>query len=107
MNPWLKETLGLQVGDTIIWQGEAIEVEGQPVDSTLPKGMSLDIVNGDAVLLSIHFYPRKCLHQPGAVSPLLQHRSLQTNSDLREPLEYNWSWEESVATSLFSPPKKQ
>jgi len=31
MDRWRKETLGLQVGDTIIWQGEAIEVEGQPV----------------------------------------------------------------------------
>ena len=30
--------------------------------------MSLDIVNGDAVLVSIHFYPRKCLYEPGAVS---------------------------------------
>ena len=25
---WRKETLGLQVGDFIIWQGEAIEIEG-------------------------------------------------------------------------------
>jgi len=30
MNPWQKETLNLQVGDFIIWQGEAIEIEGQP-----------------------------------------------------------------------------
>ena len=30
--------------------------------------MSLAIVNGDAVLVSIHFTPTKCLHQPGAVS---------------------------------------
>ncbi len=30
MDPWRKETLGLKVGDIIIWQGEAIEVEGQP-----------------------------------------------------------------------------
>jgi len=30
MNPWQKETLGFQVGDFIIWQDEAIEVEGQP-----------------------------------------------------------------------------
>ncbi len=29
MDPWRKETLGLQVGDFIIWQDEAIEVEGQ------------------------------------------------------------------------------
>ena len=31
MHPWQKETLNLQVGDFIIWQDEAIEVEGQPV----------------------------------------------------------------------------
>ena len=30
MDPWRKESLGLQVGDFIIWQDEAIEVEGQP-----------------------------------------------------------------------------
>jgi len=30
MDPWRKETLGLQVGDTIIWQDDAIEVQGQP-----------------------------------------------------------------------------
>ena len=30
MDPWRKETLNLKVGDTIIWQGEAIELEGQP-----------------------------------------------------------------------------
>ena len=27
---WRKESLNLEVGDFIIWQGEAIEVEGQP-----------------------------------------------------------------------------
>ncbi len=26
MDPWRKESLGLQVGDWIIWQGETIEV---------------------------------------------------------------------------------
>ena len=30
MEPWRKETLNLKVGDWIIWQDEAIEVEGQP-----------------------------------------------------------------------------
>ncbi len=29
MDPWRKEALGLKVGDWIIWQGEAIEMEGQ------------------------------------------------------------------------------
>ena len=37
MDPWQKETLNLQVGDFIIWQGEAIEVEGQP--AVLTPGM--------------------------------------------------------------------
>jgi len=30
MDSWRKETLGLQVGDTIIWQDEAVEVEARP-----------------------------------------------------------------------------
>ncbi len=30
MDPWQKESLNLEVGDFIIWQDEAIEVEGQP-----------------------------------------------------------------------------
>ena len=30
MDPWQKEPLGLQVGDFIIWQDEAIEVESRP-----------------------------------------------------------------------------
>ncbi len=29
MDPWRKETLNLEVGDFIIWQDEAIEVESQ------------------------------------------------------------------------------
>ena len=56
MNPWQKETLGLQVGDFIIWQGEAIEVEGQPVEPgmlgevlSLHDGFHLDVVQGKAI----------------------------------------------------------
>ncbi len=40
MDPWQKETLNLQVGDFIIWQDEAIEMEGQPVEPGM-KGESL------------------------------------------------------------------
>jgi len=29
MDPWRKESLNLQVGDFIIWQDQAVEVEGQ------------------------------------------------------------------------------
>ena len=47
MAPWQKETLNLQVGDTIIWQGEAIEVEGQPaVVSPGMKGKVISLHDG-------------------------------------------------------------
>ncbi len=58
MDPWRKETLGLQVGDFIIWQDEAIEVEGQPAVVTpgmkgkvisLHDGFHLDVVQGKAI----------------------------------------------------------
>ncbi len=58
MDPWQKETLGLQVGDFIIWQDEAIEVEGQPAVVTpgmkgkvlsRHDGFHLDVVQGDSI----------------------------------------------------------
>ncbi len=58
MVPWRKETLNLQVSDFIIWQDEAIEVEGQPAFVTpsmkgkvisLHDGFHLDVVQGEAI----------------------------------------------------------
>ncbi len=58
MDAWRKETLGLKVGDWIIWQDEAVEVEGQPAMVTpgmkgkvlsLHDGFHLDVVQGDAI----------------------------------------------------------
>ncbi len=58
MDPWRKETLGLQVGDIIIWQSEAVEVEGQPAVLTpgmrgkvlsLHDGFHLDVVQGETI----------------------------------------------------------
>ncbi len=56
MDPWQKETLGLEVGDTIIWQDKAIEVEGQPVEPgmkgeviSLHDGFHLDVVLGEPI----------------------------------------------------------
>ena len=58
MAPWQKETLGLEVGDFIIWQGEAIELEDQPAVVTpgmkgkvlsLHDGFHLDVVQGEAI----------------------------------------------------------
>ena len=56
MHPWRKESLNLQVGDFIIWQDEAIELEGQPVTPgmkgkviSLHDGFHLDVVQGDSI----------------------------------------------------------
>ena len=43
MNPWQKESLNLQVGDFIIWQDEAIEVEGQP--AVVTPGMKGEVLS--------------------------------------------------------------
>ncbi len=58
MDPWRKETLNLEVGDFIIWQDEAVEVEGQPAVVTpgmkgevlsLHDGFHLDVIQGGSV----------------------------------------------------------
>jgi len=58
MDPWQKESLGLQVGDWIIWQDEPIEVEGQPAFVTpgmkgkvlsLHDGFHLDVTQGKPI----------------------------------------------------------
>ena len=47
MDPWRKESLGLEVGDFIIWQDEDIEVEGQPaVVAPGMKGKVLSLHDG-------------------------------------------------------------
>jgi len=43
MDPWQKETLGLQVGDTIIWRDEAIELEGKP--AVVTPGMKGEVIS--------------------------------------------------------------
>ncbi len=58
MDTWRKESLNLQVGDFIIWQDEAIEVEGQPALVTpgmkgkvisLHDGFHLDVAQVDPI----------------------------------------------------------
>jgi len=58
MNHWQKESLGLEVGDFIIWQNEAIEVESQPAVvtpgmkgkvSSLHNGVHLDVVQVEPI----------------------------------------------------------
>ncbi len=43
MAPWQKESLGLKVGDFIIWQDEAIEMEGQP--ALVEPGMKGEVLS--------------------------------------------------------------
>ena len=43
MAPYQKESLGLQVGDFIIWQDEAIGVEGQP--AVVTPGMRGEVLS--------------------------------------------------------------
>ena len=58
MDRWRKETLGLQIGDSIIWQDEAIEVEGSSAlvspgmkgkVISLHDGFHLDVVQGKPI----------------------------------------------------------
>ncbi len=57
MDRWRKESLGLKVGDFIIWRDEAIEMEGQPAVVepgmkgeviSLHDGFHLDVTQGEA-----------------------------------------------------------
>ncbi len=43
MDSWQKETLNLQVGDTIIWQDEAVEMEGPP--AVITPGMKGEVIS--------------------------------------------------------------
>ncbi len=54
MDPWQKETLGLEVGDIIIWQD--VELEGQLVSQgmkgrvlSMHDGFHLDVIQGGSV----------------------------------------------------------
>ncbi len=58
MDSWQKETLGLEIGDFIIWRDEAIEVQGQPAVVSpgmkgevlsLHDGFHLDVIPGGSV----------------------------------------------------------
>jgi len=47
MDPWQKESFNLEVGDTIIWRDEAIEMEGQlAVVTPGMKGKVLSLHDG-------------------------------------------------------------
>ncbi len=63
MDSWRKESLGLQVGDFIIWRDEAIEMEGQPaVVAPGMKGEVLSLHDGfNLVSPTSHLFRQKLL----------------------------------------------
>ncbi len=76
MDPWRKESLNLEVGDFIIWRGEAVEVEGQPAVVipgmkakviSLHDGFHLDVVQVDSI-------PPKAIVQFEAVTLMVDER---------------------------------
>ncbi len=48
MDLWHKETLNLAVGDSIVWQDEAVEVEGQP--AVVEPGIKGEVISMQQVL---------------------------------------------------------
>ncbi len=62
MDRWQKETLGLEVGDFIIWKDEAIELEGQP--AVVEPGMKGEVLSlHDGFHLDVAPIPPKAIVQ--------------------------------------------
>ena len=81
MDTWQKETLGLQVGDSIIWQREAIELEGQP--AVLTHGMT-------GKVLSLH----DGFHLDVAeVAPIPPKAIVQFENGMRLMVDERMKWE--------------
>ena len=76
MEPWRKETLNLKVGDIIIWQGEAIEVEGQPaLVSQGMKGKVLSLHDGFHLdVADVEPIPPKAIVQFDSVTLMVDQR---------------------------------
>ncbi len=81
MDPWQKETLNLQVGDTIIWQDEAIEVEGQP--ALVAPGM-----RGEVISLHDGFHL-----DVADVAPIPPKAIVQFDSGMRLMVDERMKWE--------------
>ncbi len=81
MDPWQKETLNLQVGDFIIWQDEAIEVEGQP--AVVTPGMKGKVISlHDGFHLDV-----------AQVAPILPKAVLQFETGMRLMVDERMKWE--------------
>ncbi len=76
MNHWQKESLGLKVGDWIIWQDEAVEVEGQPaVVAPGMKGKVLSLHDGFHLdVVQVEPIPPKAIVQFESVTLMVDDR---------------------------------
>ncbi len=87
MDSWQKETLGLEVGDTIIWQDEAVEVEGRP--ALVAPGMK-------GKVLSLH----DGFHLDVAdVAPIPPKAIVQFDSGMRLMVDERMRWERVAGSS--------
>ncbi len=83
MDPWQKETLGLQVGDIIIWCDEAIEMEGHP--AVVEPGMRGEV-------LSLHDGFHLDVAQ---VEPIPPKAIVQFESGMRLMVDERMKWEKA------------
>ncbi len=81
MDPWQQESLGLQIGDTIIWQDEAIEIEGQPAVVT-PR------MKGEVISLHDGFHL-----DVAEVEPIPPKAMVQFENGMRLMVDERMKWE--------------
>ena len=76
MDPWQKEALNLEVGDFIIWQDEAVEVEGRPaLVAPGMKGKVLSLHDGFHLdVAEVAPIPPKAIVQFEAVTLMVDER---------------------------------
>jgi len=84
MDSWRKESLGLQVGDFIIWQDEAVEAEGRP--ALVAPGMK-------GKVLSLH----DGFHLDVAeVAPIPPRAMVQFENGMRLMVDERMRWEKAA-----------
>ncbi len=81
MDSWRKETLGLQVGDWIVWRDEAVEAEGKP--ALVAPGMKGEVISlHDGFHLDV-----------AQVAPIPPKAIVQFESGMRLMVDERMKWE--------------
>ncbi len=87
MDPWQKETLGLQVGDWIVWRDEAVEAKGQtPIVAHGMKGKVLSLHDG------FHL-------DVAEVAPISPRAMVQFENGMRLMVDERMRWERAADAS--------